>query len=173
MVPSLIPFLHGWGYLGIQKQGKDTLKEEKGLEKMIFLHFFFQFSFIVLPGTNAEIWDEKYWRRSTFNINNINNLNNEYFRELCQAHILWVISFNFQNGELFFFISWRLITSQHCSGFCHTLTWISHGVTCIPHPNPPSHLPLHQIPLGLLSASGLRTCLMIICMSSNAFSCKS
>ena len=29
----------------------------------------------------------------------------------------------------FFFISWRLITSQHCSGFCHTLTWISHGVT--------------------------------------------
>ena len=29
----------------------------------------------------------------------------------------------------FIFISWRLITSQHCSGFCHTLTWISHGVT--------------------------------------------
>ena len=31
---------------------------------------------------------------------------------------------------LFFFfsficISWRLITSQHFSGFCHTLTWIS------------------------------------------------
>ena len=22
----------------------------------------------------------------------------------------------------FIFISWRLITSQHCSGFCHTLT---------------------------------------------------
>ena len=38
----------------------------------------------------------------------------------------------------FIFISWRLITSQHCSGFCHTLTWISHGVTCIPHPDPPS-----------------------------------
>ena len=37
----------------------------------------------------------------------------------------------------FIFISWRLITSQHCSGFCHTLTWISHGVTCIPHPDPP------------------------------------
>ena len=29
----------------------------------------------------------------------------------------------------FIYISWRLITSQHCSGFCHTLTWISHGVT--------------------------------------------
>ena len=43
------------------------------------------------------------------------------------------------------FISWRLITSQHCSGFSHTLTWISHGVTCIPHPDPPSHLPLKFI----------------------------
>ena len=35
----------------------------------------------------------------------------------------------------FIFISWRLITSQYCSGFCHTLTWISHGFTCISHPN--------------------------------------
>ena len=59
-----------------------------------------------------------------------------------------------------FFISWRLITLQYCSGFCHTLTWISHGYTCIPHPNPPSHLPLHLIPLGLPSAPGLSTCLM-------------
>ena len=47
----------------------------------------------------------------------------------------------------FIIISWRLITSQHFSGFRHTLTWISHGVTCIPHPDPPSHLPLHPIPL--------------------------
>ena len=60
----------------------------------------------------------------------------------------------------FIFISWRLITSQHCSGFGHTLTWISHGVTCIPHPDPPSHLPLHPIPLGLPSAPGPSTCLM-------------
>ena len=27
----------------------------------------------------------------------------------------------------FIFISWRLISLQHCSGFFHTLTWISHG----------------------------------------------
>ena len=60
----------------------------------------------------------------------------------------------------FIFISWRLITLQYCSDFCHTLTWISHGFTCIPHPNPPSHLPLHLIPLGLPSAPGLSTCLM-------------
>ena len=60
----------------------------------------------------------------------------------------------------FIFISWRLITLQYCSGFCHTLTWISHGFTCIPHPYPPSHLPLHPIPLSLPSAPGPSTCLM-------------
>ena len=60
----------------------------------------------------------------------------------------------------FIFISWRLITLQYCSGFCHTLTWTSHGFTCIPHPDPLSDLPLYQIPLGLPSAPGLSTCLM-------------
>ena len=29
----------------------------------------------------------------------------------------------------FIFVSWRLTTPQYYSGFCHTLTWISHGVT--------------------------------------------
>ena len=60
----------------------------------------------------------------------------------------------------FIFISWRLITLQYCSGFCHTLTWISHGFTCIPHPDPPSHLPLHPIPLSLPNAPGPSTCIM-------------
>ena len=31
------------------------------------------------------------------------------------------------------FFSCRLITLQYCSGFCHTLTWISHGFTCVLH----------------------------------------
>ena len=60
----------------------------------------------------------------------------------------------------FIFISWTLITLQYCSGFCHTLTWISHGFTCVPHPDPPSFLPPHPIPLGLPSAPALSTCLM-------------
>ena len=59
----------------------------------------------------------------------------------------------------FIFISWRRITLQYCSGFCHTLTWISHGFTCIPHPDPRSHFPLYLIPLGLPSAPGPSTCL--------------
>ena len=49
----------------------------------------------------------------------------------------------------FIFVSWRLITLQYCSGFCHTLTWISHGFTCVPHLDPPSHLALYPIPLRL------------------------
>ena len=49
-------------------------------------------------------------------------------------------SFFFFN--FYFFISWRLITLQYCSGFCHRLKWLSHGFKCVPHPDPPSHLPL-------------------------------
>ena len=40
------------------------------------------------------------------------------------------------------------------------MTCISHGFTCIPHPDPPSHHPLHLIPLGLPSAPGPSPCLM-------------
>ena len=41
--------------------------------------------------------------------------------------------------KLFFFFNfnWRLITLQYCSGFCYTLTWISHGCTYILHTESP------------------------------------
>ena len=73
----------------------------------------------------------------------------------------------------FIFISWRLIILQYCSGFCHTLISISHGITCIPHPDPPSHLPLHPIPLGLVlngespGSSVVRTQSFYCCESSS------
>ena len=73
---------------------------------------------------------------------------------------LFCFLFLFFLSKAFFFISWRLITLQHCSGFCHTLKWISHGFTCVPHPDPPSHLPLHPIPLGLPRAPCPSACLM-------------
>ena len=41
--------------------------------------------------------------------------------------------------------------------FCHTLTWICHECTCVLHPEPPSHLPPHPIPLGHPSAPALST----------------
>ena len=54
------------------------------------------------------------------------------------------------------YFNWRLITLQCCSGFCHTLIWISHKCTCVPHPEPPSHfLPHPIIPQGCPSALAL------------------
>ena len=69
---------------------------------------------------------------------------------------------NFLFRFFFSFIdmSWRWITLQYWGGFCHTLIWINHGFTCVPHPEPPSHLPPHPILLGHPSAPALSTCLM-------------
>ena len=47
-----------------------------------------------------------------------------------------------------------------CGGFCHTLKRNSHRFTCVPHPDSPSHLPLHPLPLGFPSAPGPSACLM-------------
>ena len=47
-----------------------------------------------------------------------------------------------------YFHCWRLLTQQYCSGFCHTLTRISHGFTCVPHPNPPLLPPSPSHPCG-------------------------
>ena len=55
------------------------------------------------------------------------------------------------------YFNWRLITLQYCGGFCHTFTWISHGCTCVPHPDPPSHLPPRPIPQDHPSAPALST----------------
>ena len=84
----------------------------------------------------------------------------QMFRPRCPE--VW----NFPGGAsqqfLFFFFNFIffLIIFFICSGFCHTLKWNSHGFTYVPHPDPPSHLPLHPIPLGLPSAPGPSACLM-------------
>ena len=78
-----------------------------------------------------------------------------------------------------FFFNWKLITLQYYSGFCHTLTWVSHGCTCVPHPEPPTHLPPHPIPQGHPSAPALSTLShalnlnwwSILCMIIRMFQC--
>ena len=50
--------------------------------------------------------------------------------------------------KLTYLLKLELFTLQYCSGFCHTLTWISHRYTCVPHPEPPAHLPPNLIPQG-------------------------
>ena len=78
-----------------------------------------------------------------------------YFKQhVQQKYASWFMGFfesQWQNDKIYYyffsfiFISWRLIILQYCSGFCHTLTWISRGFTCIPDPDPPSHLHLYKI----------------------------
>ena len=55
------------------------------------------------------------------------------------------------------YFNWRLITLQYCGGFCHTFTLIGHGCACVPHPEPPFHLPPHPNPQGHPSAPALST----------------
>ena len=80
---------------------------------------------------------QEYWRGLPL------PLPGDFPDQASNPHLSLSLSFFFFS---FIFISWRLITLQYCSGFCHTLTRISHGFTCIPHPDPPSHFPLHLIP---------------------------
>ena len=44
--------------------------------------------------------------------------------------------------------------------FCHTLKWNVLEFTCLPHPDPPSHLPFLPLPPGLPRAPGPSACLM-------------
>ena len=55
------------------------------------------------------------------------------------------------------YFNWRLITLQYCSCFCHTLTRISHGCTCVSPSWMPPHLPPHPIPQVHPSAPALST----------------
>ena len=72
---------------------------------------------------------------------------------------------SFSGRPIFFFFAFPplfiyLFIYFICSEFCHTLKWNSHWFTCVPHPDPPSHLPLHPLPLGLPSEPGPSACLM-------------
>ena len=73
------------------------------------------------------------------------------------AEFSFFIFLDFLIFKKFIYFNWRQITLQYCSGFCHTLTWISHRCTCVPHREPPLHLPPHPIPLSHPSAPALST----------------
>ena len=45
-----------------------------------------------------------------------------HLEEVMATHFICLLSMLFYLFFPFIFISWRLITLQYCSGFCHTLT---------------------------------------------------
>ena len=66
----------------------------------------------------------------------------------------------FFNFKIYLFIfNWRLITLQYCGGVLYNI--LPHidmnqpWCTCVPHPEPLSHLPPHPIPQGCPSAPAL------------------
>ena len=61
--------------------------------------------------------------------------------------LFWLLFFYF----LFIFLLYNVVL------VLHTLAWISHGCTCIPHPEPPFLFPLYPISQGHPSAPALST----------------
>ena len=94
-------------------------------------------------------------------------------RKVRTHHFLSFFFFLFKT--LFIYFKWKLITLQYCGGFCHTLTWISHWYTCVPHPDslPPPY-PSHpsglfqctsfQCPVSCIKLNWASISHMLICM---------
>ena len=72
----------------------------------------------------------------------------------------FILFFTFSPNWACIYLFFKLLLFFYCGGFCHALKWNSHAFTCVPHPDPPSHLSLHPLPLGLPSAPGPSACLM-------------
>ena len=88
----------------------------------------------------------------------------------CPFFILCLFSVLFSK---FIYFDLRPITLQYRSGFCHTLTWISHGCPWGPHPEPPLAPPSPSHPSGssqCTSPEHLVSCIQparVICFTYN------
>ena len=94
-----------------------------------------------------QLWHSANWW-GNFSFMTVNAMRTQYMAELVFIYLFF---------NEFIYFNWRLVTLQYCSGFCHTLTWISHGCTHVPHPEPPSPLPPHPIPQCHPTAPALST----------------
>ena len=72
-------------------------------------------------------------------------------KEYVKAVLLYMLIFL----SSFIYFYWRPIILQYCGGFCHILTWISHGCTCTSLSWTPLPLPSSSHPLGYPSAQAL------------------
>ena len=80
--------------------------------------------------------------------------------ELQRVRHNWVLM---QHAVIFFLFIYLFLEANYFTilyWFCHTLTWIRHGCTCVPHSEPSSQLPPHPIPLGHPSAPAGSPCIM-------------
>ena len=70
----------------------------------------------------------------------------------CMIHRVAKTQTWLSNFHILFFLIIYLFYITTLYWFCNTLTWICHGYTCVPHPEPPSQIPPHPIPLDHPSA---------------------
>ena len=83
------------------------------------------------------------------------SMNSEYRTvSLWSVHvkISWQINFVIDKSFFIFLYYYYFFYFTILYLFCHTSTCICHGCTRVPHPEPPSHLLPHTIPLGHPSA---------------------
>ena len=71
--------------------------------------------------------------------------------------IPWKVKYNMVKIFFLFYFYLFIFYFTILYWFCHTLTWIHHGYTCVSYPEPPSHLPPHTIPLSHPSAPAPNT----------------
>ena len=79
----------------------------------------------------------------------INSKLSKFFMKFFMHYLKLTLNLSFEGlffQELVHYYYFFLI----CSKFCHTLKWNGLEFTCLPHPIPPSHLPLHPLPPGPL-----------------------
>ena len=87
---------------------------------------------------------------------------------ICHLSFSSEVKLRLRSITLFFFFSnmprvlYFILFFLICSEFCHTLKWNVLEFTCLPHPDPPSHLPLHLLPPGPPRAPGPSACLFLM-----------
>ena len=81
------------------------------------------------------------------NFKQISNFINSYMQIFCHETSLQLVLFLFFYIKKLIYFNWMIICLQY-SGFCHTMTWITHGCSCVSPSWTPPHLPPHPIRLG-------------------------
>ena len=102
--------------------------------------FFFSFSWVLslsslFHSQFLKVLRKYFENQKLLNLCSLTSVHHSALSGLIE-HLLTFLFFK----QKFIYFNWRLITILQC--FCHSLTWICHRCTCVPHPEPPSHLPL-------------------------------
>ena len=102
-------------------------------------------------------WSSSYEERETsVSLDKVIEESSDNYKMFQVPTSFWLHS-RIRPPRIFFLINyfnWRLITLKYCGCFCHTLTWIRHGCTCVPESQSPLPPPSQSHPSGLSQCTG-------------------